>query len=85
VEQKVNGNILSKNKILLFFIRMVALLITSIIGGTSFIVGTLIGFITGDRIRRRIETDRNYDELIRYYENQDTQFNEDTYEDTLIM
>jgi len=45
-----------------------SILITSIIASTSAIIGSIIGFFIGDRRRRHIEAERNYDELIKYYE-----------------
>lgn len=47
-----------------------SILITSIIAGTSACLGSVIGFFLGDRRGRRIEADKNYDELIRYYESE---------------
>jgi membrane protein DedA with SNARE-associated domain len=57
-----------------------SILITSLIAGTTAIVGSIIGFFIGDRRRRNIEADRAYDELLRYYDT-----DENAPEDNFIM
>ena len=62
---------------------LMAIFITGIVGSVAFVIGTVIGFVVGDRRRTDIEADRMYDELIRYYETNGPQ--EDPEEKNIVM
>jgi len=50
---------------------MAVIILTSIISSASFFIGATIGYIIGNKRGREYQADRNYDELVRYYESPD--------------
>ena len=80
VVRKLNGNF-SKVKNIVICYNM-SILITSIIAGTSALIGSIVGFCIGDKRGRRLESEKNYDELIRYYE---TEHNSNIDEENIVM